>query len=260
MVQYKLYAYEDFGYLTGPLPRRINNVYGEILTRARALLGHRSEYQIGGALESLDWMLRRSTLLEKALAEDKPDGSIINRVKALRAYREDIELTDQPTLPNATWAEYFAVLALAYVAEAVFIENHSHIDATSRDHDPTSNDAFLWNQALEAMDAIAYAEGLHTLEKTLEALEAERTTIASEVMRLHGGKGGRIRAAKFSALKQKVIDRYNEDYSNRSVRLAAKKIYEELKGEINVTLSTDEPTKTLEKWIGQYKKSIQAPD
>jgi len=234
---------EQFDLLTDELPDHLLFLLGDQMRRARDVLTSRNHAEISYAIESLDWMLREGGkhLFKETMAALKTqDDAFIDRVKALRALMKNIELDDQPSFPNATWAEYFAVLTLVYVAEALQPENWGH---ASQSDEPYS---IKPDWAIEAMDAVGFAERLQS-----EALLIQQN---SESLKGLGSKGGKIRAAKFNALRNKVISIYLEKHQNRSNREAAKRIVSELsKGDLSA-LSTGEPNLTFERWIGQHKR------
>lgn len=67
-------------------------------------------------------------------------------------------------------------------------------------------------------------------------------------------KGGKNRVHKYSVLKEKVFNLYDEKHSGRSNRDAAIRICKELGRSGLSILTTSYPEETVAKWIGQYKK------
>ncbi|MBK8162005.1 MAG: hypothetical protein IPK65_02275 [Gammaproteobacteria bacterium] len=124
MLHYHLFEFDlAFDLKTGRLPDSLHLFFGDQLTRARALLADRTPTQIDFLIDSLDWILRESgpKEFETAIAATERDGEcFISRVKALKLRREEFDITGQPSLPDASWVDYFAVLTLAYVSEYLY--------------------------------------------------------------------------------------------------------------------------------------------
>ena len=248
MIPYHLYLYdEDFDIFKGKLPIVIESGFGDQLERVREILKQRNLSEISYGLDSLNWMLKKGGELEfrhsMKLLETK-ELSYVSRVKALKHFAEQIDISEQTDFPNAKWSDYFALLALAYVLESLHPGNSgvNNLD----DHVFDGRYPYQLDSPIECMDAICTAENHSILEKT--------TPVNKDVMSERGKKGGQIRVAKFNELKIKLIQYYLENYTNRSNREAAKRIVKDLHEEITSVLSTDDPAITIAIWIGQYKK------
>jgi hypothetical protein len=251
-------------------------LFGDQLERARAVLAGRSTEEITYAIESLDYLLREGSqhlFAESVEVLKTKDHHFINRVKALRAYRTQMDITDQSHLPNATWADYFAAMALACVTESLYNVKHAgpafvhpklpKIPAPAPDHVGYA-DVEL---ALEAMDAVCFAEQLFAEALAQPATDAEQLTGAPA--RAHappisdaaerGSKGGKVRAAKYGTLKDKVVSLYETKYQeSRSNREAARRIFDELSAEdlsvLSDNLGDQNAVERFAKWIGEHKK------
>lgn len=239
MSDYYIYKYdESFDFFEGELPQHLNMyfIFGDQLIRARKLLTHRSREEINFIIESLDWMLRQSGRLETEqsfIRRETEDIIFINRVKALKLYSESFEITQQELLPDATWTDYFAVLSLVTILEA--LNPNNLIEKTFLDHE----------LPMEALEAVCLAEFYKEL--------AETTT---NEFKKRGQAGGQKRASKFGDLMKKVLTKYDETprYQNTSNRQAARYLMDDFHEEIAETLSGSEPRETLERWIGKHKK------
>lgn len=250
---------EQFDLLHDELPYGLEYLMGEQMRRARAILKNRNNDEIVYAIESLDWMLKEGSehlFVETMEALKTQDGVTTDRIKALNALMQNIELENQPSFPNATWPEYFAVLALAYIAEALHPENWAPSNVSPSDTHITEQTQILnlfhsvvphW--PIEAMDAVCYAERLQS--------EARIIQDGNDTPKKLGRKGGIIRGSKFNALHDKVIAIYLEKHQTRSNRDAAKRIVKKLSKDDLETLSTGEPNLTFERWIGQYKNQLK---
>lgn len=259
MFNFRLYARDEaFDLLRGTLPPMLHAALGDQLERARRVLHHRSAAEVAHAIESLEWLLRESNRVFFAEAMqllNEQDSVFISRVKALRALMPHIDISRQKHLPKASWADYFAALTLAYVQELLYMEK----DHTARKATLAKADAFKqrmyaemdsqrtsihYASAIEAMDAVCFAEHLAALHR------------AKDVLRKAGAKGARLKARPFDALKTRCLKLYETEFARRSNRAAAIKILEKLSPDELKIFSSPEPEITIAKWIGDYKKSL----
>jgi hypothetical protein len=245
---YHLYAYDpDFDLKAGSLPGALYFTFGDQLQRARALLAKRTQEEIRYAFESIDWLLRKGSdwHFYEAIAGADHEPVFVNRVKALRCLVDKVDLWGQADFPDATWSEYFAALAVVTVAEALY----EYTDGARQlppgaTHDSAKLGRILSDLAIEAMDAVSFAEGLFMRDQVKQQDRKER-----------GSKGGKKRVKRFNELKNKVLKIYWEKYTNRSNRDAAKRIWEnEITDEDRAILSPDDPVRRLAIWIGDGKK------
>lgn len=262
MSHFQLYDIDpDFDYFSEPLPNSCVCAFGDQLSRAREILKGRSAEELTYAFESLDWMLRKGGEhhLFRALKEAEAKGiSFTNRAKALKCLKESFfDITDQAQFPKARWADYFAAFTLAVIGEQLLSDKSPPIAPEffasaeeAKAYEKEARHSLLLERALEAMEAIYIAEALQN-EPTEQPAPSDAT---SQTMRAQGQKGGMVRAARFSELKAKVISLSEQKYRTRSNRNAARRIYEAIAGEVDAVLTTDDPPKTLEKWIGDYRR------
>lgn len=248
MNEFYLYARDEkFDLINGTLSGTHHFLFGDQMERAQAVFEGRTNEQAAYAIESLDWMLREGSLhLFKQTMEvlNTKEHHFISRVKALRAFMPHFEIADQSQLPNASWADYFAALTLAYVTEALYAADKPAYDGEPIEEHMNDID---WESALEAMDAACCAEQL--LSETKLKNRQPRTSAES------GSLGGKIRASKYSNIKNKVFKLYENKYHTRpSNRDAAKRILNDLSDDDLSVLRTDDKLKRIEKWIKEYKE------
>jgi len=234
---YKIFVYkDDFDFFDAPLPE--NNLlfaFGDQLNRARELLKTRSRAQINYIIESLDWMLKEGSKVLfdiNMLQAENDEDAFSDRVKALKSYAEAFDISDQESLPNATWTDYFATLSLVTILEALHPDNFS---------EPFTDYAY----PMEAMEAVCIAE----FYKELSEYDKNQ-------LRKRGQLGGKKRASKFDQLIYKLLSKYEATprYQKQSNRQAARLLMQDFKEEIEKDLTSQEPRETIEKWIGKYKK------
>jgi hypothetical protein len=223
-----------------------------IVMRARRILKTRSEGQITDALDVLYWMIQEGDheQLKEAQSKDfDQSGYVMTEAKALRLFMPLFDIKQQETFPDAKWEEYFATLALSQVAQIVISAELS-----------TANTEFPDIQG-------DYSSGQHKksvqLDQLLEAAEtisaAEFLAEGKNYMARAGSAGGKRRVKKFEQLKQHVHKEWETKHKRRTNRDAAKRIWGEMPEDYQKVLSTDEPQKRLEIWIGKWKKGIAIP-
>ena len=258
MRRLKLHRYqEDFDFVSGTLPEALLFDFGDQLERAQSILQIRNNAQVSAALESLDWLLRTgdALLFRHALTSHNEHGTVISRVKALLCLVDHIDINELEDFPDPSWADYFATLVIAYVAEAVFTHENPAEALPADLAAIASNYRELQRRvqteaALEAMDAIGQAE------RFLAVSDARRAKRMATVE--HNKKAARIRVKPFNDLRRRVIEIYLDNYTRRSNREAARRIWNnELTDAERGVLRTDEPRKRLEIWIGQHKKQAR---
>lgn len=261
MYDYRLYdTNPDFDYLSGTLPDNCLCVFGDQFNRAQEILKGRSADELAYAFETLDWMLRKGGEhhFYRTLEEAEVKGeSFTNRTKALKCLQENFDITDQAQFPKARWADYFAAFTLAVIGEQLLEDKRPPMDPTlfpseeaAKAYEEHARRSLEMERALESMEAVCIAEALQNGPS--EPTEAVETV--SQTMRAQGQRGGKVRAARYGELKAKVISLSEQHHSNRSNRNSARRIYEAIAGEVDAVLTTDDPPKTLEKWIGDYRR------
>ncbi|SEK98591.1 hypothetical protein [Nitrosovibrio tenuis] len=187
-------GFENFHPLKGKLTSEFTELCGDIVFRARALLAQRSEKEIFAAIEIINWMTDQSPAparekdevhikINKMFEKDehgkpiKLDGNIHDWLTrrnvysityALKERQSKYDITEDESFPNGTWADFFAVLALALIDQASF--SYTSTRGPYKDSDANflflnlANCARSAEYLIEAMDAVATAEGTHRFE------------------------------------------------------------------------------------------------
>lgn len=251
-------AFEHFDPKTGEMPVYFDGFFDFIAARARKILENRSAEEIYAAYDDIEWMYSEKGPFALELFEDQgvsPDSFPEHYSSGLAQYSvaydflrmimEHFDISEQQSIANPTWAEYFAIIALAKIAEA-----HIQIRGSFRHSEKLSHEKELRLQELcgfclcEATDAAAIAEDfLRSEHKTKQTL--------SEIAR----KGGHQKNAPYNNLRRKIVHLYQAQYQHLSARQAAKKILSALSPSERSILRSDDPEKRLEIWIGQHKRS-----
>lgn len=249
-----LESFDHFNPLTQPIKPDTPHTFQleMVATRARELLAGRTEQQIRDALDTLDWILVEGrALIEQAAIEALTEESdrdiyVMTDTRALKHYMPEFDIGDQSRLPNATWADYFAILALAHIGAALDESGDDLLRETvsslgvAPETITLQRESLKLDYLLEATEAVATAEFL-----------AEKQTAHQRKSR----KGGARRASKYNELKSFVFSKWEASFQHLSNRQAAKKIWPLVPDQLKALLTTDAPETRLEGWIGKSKKS-----
>lgn len=226
--------------------------YDLIVDRAMWYLKDRSLEELQYGLESLHTLtLQYDSYGFARVADDERNKGkrILHMTKAdsLRAAMGDFDISAEEQFPNATWPEYFALLALAHVGEAI---------STIKDMRPEMDvfpvtEAFgglILQMGIHAMDAIGEA---HALERE-ERVRHEMHKTARQAVASHAAKQ---RLAPFHAVRVKCLAIYTEKYQSKSNRDAARRIFDnDLSESERAVFRSDDPPHQIEKWIGAHLK------
>jgi len=225
-----------------------------IAIRAREILAGRTEQQIRDALDTLDWILvegralLEQTALEALSGPSDRDTYIMTDTRALKRYMPSFDISGQSTFPNATWPDYFAIMALAYIGSALDESGDDLLKDT------------LSSIGVTPETVTAQRESLR-LDYLLEATEAVATAeLMAEQQSAHqqkSHKGGARRAAKYDELKSFVFSQWEESFQHLSNRQAAKKIWPLVPDHLKTLLTTDDQEHRLAGWIGRHKNNFE---
>jgi len=224
-----------------------------IIDRAIRSLRHRTMKELEYGLETLHTLeLKYNThgLMKAINKEGNKDKKhlYITHADNLREAMKDFDINDQSEFPEATWPEYFALLALAHIGEYVSTikEHHPGIDISVLNPELGHN---YVDVAVEAMDALGEADALEREKRVrLETLKEGRKAGAS-----HAAKQ---RLAPYHSVRIKCLKIYDDKYSSRSNRDAAHRIFKnDLTEEERSVFHSDDPAHQIEKWIGDHRKS-----
>lgn len=246
-----LNAFEHFNPLTGAIPSGLTALFQESVDRARIILKRRSIKEIVYGLESLDWMLQKGSELFRptvirGVDPDKRERYYSSDAKGLCLYLDYFEIKGQPSFPDATWPEYFAILALSFAGEAINVSRSPITDS----HLPMGQGqiqkaGWISDLAIDAVDAVDLAE----------SFQAELTRFGDNAMAAATNKVRVERVAQYDELKRKVISTYEEINKDGCNRDNSKKIWQELTKEARSILATPDPQRRFQLWIDQYIRS-----
>lgn len=236
---YKIDSYnENFDFFDDNIPEtdKLFFTLGDQLNRARVILKNRSREEIEYIIESLDWMLRESSQVEFSNSMERlktEDSVFINRVKAFKLFSHDYDISEQDSLPNASWADYFATLSLVTILEALHPKNRDYV-------------LINLDYPMEALEAVCLAEFHREIEE-----------VASKAAKKKGSTGGKKRAQKYKVLKELLLNEYssNDKYKNKTYRHSARLLIEHFSNDVNAVLSEDNARDTIQRWISELHKN-----
>lgn len=266
--------FEHFDPLTGDIPAYPFAYLPNITARARHLLDGRKTKQIIAAAIFIDWTAYQETerikkLLSKESENLKDEMMIVDEDDYMYAFKQcykQYTLNDDPEFPDGSDYEYFAVLALWLVADAVDVleyerlelnealtrltpkENQLDTDNLTITDDMKINWLIMGGDfSMKAMEAVCYAEHLWEIaelqkqpdslnsdfEKMIEARAIEKITYKKREAALKGHKRDHQQQADALEIYEKIKDDFN------SINAAAKEIAKTIHREPD----------TIAKWI-----------
>lgn len=310
-------SFKVFDPLKGAAPTYPFSLLRPIVSRARRLLAGRTREQIFSASRSIDWFIEEYFQSEKEAfverlvehggwelrylnyedrheggirylldnwpheADDRPDFPTSENTLEVDALRECIGsyvLADDEEFPNGRESEYFAVLALRQVADAIswlrpapgerFRDVPPDLQADAGAAGFTSERpqhlALAADRALEAMDTLCEGEHLHATERMTEEatrLRAELLMVNAEIesiahakvkerVSVAASKAAIMRHAENRAMKAQVFAWCDENMTQfQSMDRAAESIAGKL---VPVAF------RTARDWIGAWRKERSA--
>lgn len=188
-----LYRFKSFDPIVGVAPIAFGWHGNDIVERARALLHKRNREEFEAAIHVVNWLLD-SIWVEDVCAERVEslarwlevgseargvcDDKVEDALPAMHARNIDsscfclslcvghFDLSARKTLPGLAWYELFAVLALGIVDRAMEDEDYyDSLPVQSEFHHLWRCQTHVADWLIEAMDAVATAEGLLKLDR-----------------------------------------------------------------------------------------------
>jgi len=260
-----------FDPVDGILSARLGTRLFEPLYLARQLLSDRKAEDVPAIAQVLEHVWRQPGFRFPRPTEDAipsmkvalESGEIIDawpcadEVAVLAANIDHLDLDGVAAPGQLKPHELFAVLALSYIEQACSEEQRFLDDAAPVELRPTES------LLAEHVDHYAYA--------ALRAVSiGARHRTEQEKRRASASRGGQARRATAKPLEKAVLGLYEARFTAKSNREAARLILKELQHTGRITfenetrllfdgepvLSTDDPQKRFEKWIGAHRKLI----
>jgi len=239
------------------LPEHLAWRVGHVEQQANWLIKERTQEELKTILVKADEWLRlhvpfTSKIMKKFAARLDEDGGLYTTDSmGLFHSRDELDLADIKGVTNLSWSEFFAILALAKLGMVITIGSKPFM------YDPKPKDFIVAELQrdqsgfyarhkdeclLESVEAIAYAQAI--------ALEEDKKL--KDIAR--GRAAGETKKQSYHALKQYVIDRYNEADVTVSDRVVAKEIYDQMPDSLKSGFNTVEPENTIKSWFLKYRR------
>lgn len=166
-------AFHFFDPQKGQFPHLFSGHFQYIAEKARIILEKRSNEEIENAFKTIIRIINigRSHSFDDWI--DKTDGEeqdfYEKPVFYLKQQIDSFNISQKEPIKNATWQEYFAILALALIGHAKTIEKvkHPHWGRTQKENDELNHD-LIANCLADAFEAVDFAQSLIDSEKDLK--------------------------------------------------------------------------------------------
>jgi len=256
-------ALEQFNPIMDEIPRFMHDLEF-IARRASLILQDWDETQILAVAEKLDWIFyefnrgfgdpefKPSLPALDETTSDWLQYFLDSPVAELYERRHQIDISQVEAATNAAWSDYFAVLSLAYIAQAAT----AYKAFMNRDKAPKreATEAFNINKdKILAREAITYAEFIVELKQQTENLDATIEVEARNQLRQRNIHAMKQRHADIKALKQRFIDYYYTE-TFPSKQNAAEQFYTGLTDDEKRLLAPTNAVRTLTDVLGDYER------
>ncbi|MAM72037.1 MAG: hypothetical protein CMP91_12940 [Gammaproteobacteria bacterium] len=162
------------------------------------------------------------------------------------------DYVEQECRPNGEpylWSQLFAVLALASIADYVYLTKKSVYEYQPGDDQDlmlqyknaeNNEQGYKVDLKLEAIEALGFA-------RLFEKIQSDPNKRAKSI--------SKTKLSNYHPLKLAIIEKFNKlNRDGKSIRKIARIINDELPDELKYLSSTDDLEKQIEKWLAQYIK------
>ena len=256
-------ALEQFNPIIDEIPRFMRDLE-LIARRASLILQDWDETQILAVAEKLDWIFyefnrgfgdpefKPSLPAPDETTSDWLQYFLDSPVAELYERRHQIDISQVEAAPNADWSDYFAVLSLAYIAQAATAYKAFMTGEKAPKREAT--EAFnINNDKIRATEAITYAEFILELNQLTKNLDAKIEAEARNQLRQQNSQAVKQRHADIKALKQRFIDYYYTE-TFPSKQNAAEQFYTGLTDDEKRLLAPTNAVRTLTDALGDYER------
>lgn len=248
-----LFAFDAFDPMSDEAPAYSSETLRDIVGRARAVLKGRTSRQLKDGLQRLDWMLaetcnqfQQDELIKAPHLEAHEPSAETLLTRSMEMY--DIEA--QSALPDAIWAEYFAILALAHIGEIATARRGPIFGSTLG-----AREKEWWfvesthAHAIQAMEAVCCAEHLVT-QAVVQVAKQEKISLQARQAAIK-------RHADITRLKQEFFDYYHAGTFSSYVA-AAHSFYDGLPRDRQKLLAPTNAVRTLSEALSKHERPMQA--
>jgi hypothetical protein len=258
------YSFNSFNPIKGGMPQLFGGQFKYIADKARNILAKRSNREIQFGLKAINWMYSHAELayLEAMIIElGKEDITVYIAPTVVLAHQIDkFDITEQVDFPKAQWEEYFAILALALIGNAVNYEKmeYPYLRLKKTEIEKIKQES-IGDALADAMEAVCYAESIISKKEFIR----ENSKIIKEVVNtqicLRNKYAAIVRHTPKNIIKRRFVDFYKNGQF-KVFALAVKEFYEELtEGErkeiCDTTKEPDEQINNLSRMLKRYMKT-----
>lgn len=254
----KLYIYDYRSPLDDLVPDYLTDDFTYAYFVIQEMLGEYPEADLVQASYLLD--LKASEFLNYLPHPDEwAEGNDLNIGYASGAHdlfirylgRQKVDVTELFGLPGLTWPKCYVLAAMAILSYAY----REQLLMEQSEYEPIEIMGEMAKYAVECSKYISYAVALSGKLTDARLVEHQLREI--------GSKGGKRKAEKIEPFKQKALSIARDEYAWKTARQAAKSVWKRLEDENEYTrgsyyLSSEEPDKTIARWITQDRKKIES--
>lgn len=230
--------------------------------RALAVLKNRPVNEINAAHDGIWVMLDEgedgiTDAIEETLEENDSAGCELIRhsqPQMLKLYMGRFDIKGQADFPNARWAEYFAVLGLAKLKNALDRLKNSYTE--NPDTSDTGGFARLGRVFValqDALEAIVTAEDFAAQETLSKNLLEKAAADSQKKISLNARRASLHKHQPLIELKRQCIEYFRKS-NPRSMAEAARKFWKTVDENQKVNLRLRNPLRTLTHTLYQYKE------
>jgi hypothetical protein len=282
--------FETLEPLTGSVPEYPFAQLPNIAFRARLLLRGRTSAQLQAAAWNVDWCIEQyfdteeSDYLRRATAHDRPNYATKDNTSEIQALRTCIDWylpVDDPEFPDGKRHEYVAVLALWKVADTIgWLKERTRpttgipeIDKLSASlpaeltvENPAVRERAAAECALDAMDAVCWAEQLQAMDVAKSEIESLRAAPKGTLSGTEPQDEDRAKQMRSDAASRAALHRHRANHeSRRKVCEWCEKhlhTYTSMEKAANAVTSGTPPLvdvapRTALKWIADWNRSTR---
>jgi len=159
------YSFNSFNPKKGEMPQLFGGQFQYIADKARAILDKRSIEEIQFGLKTINWIYfeaQQNYIESMVITCGKDDATFyITPTAVLAGQIDKFDIAGQMDFPRAKWEEYFAILALALISNAVNYEKieYPYLRLTKKEIEKVKQDS-IGDALADAMEAVCYAESI----------------------------------------------------------------------------------------------------
>ena len=254
-------SFDDFIPEPELFPPEATKLVTEIVTESLGILRGRSVAEFNTALSTLNWMLERmktSDFMQKMHAVAADEGlELPNSDKDhLLIASTCFDIKDQPGFNNATWPEYYAVLALQEILKGLHAARRAA--EIEKVNDGYGRLGYATVPFLDAMATLVLSKSLANHFSSIEEYERRAEFAQKEKLSQKNQQAALARYETLSTVKRECIGYYLKN-NHLSMDEAARRFWKTVDPTIKKELALKDPVRTFSKTLSQYKNDKLPP-